>query len=122
MFKGFYLGTEVAIKRFSTKESSSFKAFLTELEIFMAIRGHPNIVTFLGGYQKGNYSFIVNELSKKGNLSDFIIKNKKIQLPTKRKLSLAIEIAQGINYLHLQSPPILHRDIKAENILICEGN
>ena len=50
MFKGYYLGTEVAIKRFNKKDEKSFKAFLTEIDIQISVRGHPNIVLFMGAY------------------------------------------------------------------------
>ena len=47
---GTYLGTKVAIKRFKNKDQSSFKAFLTEIDILMSFKGHPNIIMFMGGY------------------------------------------------------------------------
>ena len=34
------------------------------------------------------------------------------------RLNLALEVAQGINYLHSFKPPILHRDLKSLNILL----
>lgn len=43
-------------------------------------------------------------------------------MSTKKKIQLAIDIAQGMNYLHMQDPPIIHRDLKAANILIGEGS
>lgn len=45
------MGTPVAIKRFSNKIDISFKAFLTEIDILMSFKGHPNIVLFMGGYK-----------------------------------------------------------------------
>jgi serine/threonine protein kinase len=50
VFKGLYLGTEVAIKRYSNNDEKSFRAFLVEVDINLAIRGHPNIVLFMGAY------------------------------------------------------------------------
>ena len=36
-------------------------------------------------------------------------------------LSAALDVARGMEYLHAQSPPILHRDLKCLNILCSEG-
>jgi eukaryotic-like serine/threonine-protein kinase len=41
-------------------------------------------------------------------------------LPWETQLSFAIQATKAVNYLHSQSPPILHRDIKACNFLITE--
>jgi len=34
---------------------------------------------------------------------------------------LFIDVVKGINYLHSQNPPIIHRDIKLSNILLTKG-
>ena len=57
------MGTPVAIKRYECKKEHSFKAFLSEIEIFQSIRGHPNIIHFFGGYRNQKYCFIVTELA-----------------------------------------------------------
>jgi len=33
---------------------------------------------------------------------------------------MALDIAKGMNYLHTQEPPILHRDLKSLNLLVYE--
>lgn len=34
------------------------------------------------------------------------------------KLQIMLDIARGMNYLHMSQPPIIHRDLKSLNILI----
>jgi len=34
-------------------------------------------------------------------------------------INFAFQIAKGLNYLHTLDPPILHRDMKSENIFVC---
>lgn len=37
-----------------------------------------------------------------------------------RRLSILCDIARGVLYLHSQSPPIIHRDLKSDNILVSD--
>ena len=41
---------------------------MVEVEINLAIRGHPNIILFMGAYSSGKYSYVITEIAKKGNL------------------------------------------------------
>jgi chitin elicitor receptor kinase 1 len=34
------------------------------------------------------------------------------------RTAMALEIARGMNFLHIQSPPIIHRDLKSANVLV----
>ena len=70
------MGTIVAIKKFNNEDVKSYKAFLVEIDVNLAIRGHPNIIQFIGAFSQGKFSYVVTELGIKGNLFDFIIKNK----------------------------------------------
>lgn len=38
------------------------------------------------------------------------------------KVQLLFEIARGLNYIHSLNPPIIHRDIKPQNIFITSNN
>jgi serine/threonine protein kinase len=39
----------------------------------------------------------------------------------KRALGIALDVAQGMSYLHGHKPPILHRDLKSLNILVADN-
>ncbi|KAL8540123.1 hypothetical protein ACS0TY_001640 [Phlomoides rotata] len=39
-------------------------------------------------------------------------------LDEKRRLSMAYDVAKGMNYLHRRNPPIVHRDLKSPNLLV----
>eukprot|EP00347_Sterkiella_histriomuscorum_P021207 403334830 len=139
VFKGTYMLTPVAIKQFKNNDQASFKAFLTEIDILTSIQPHPNILLFIGAFKQGPYSYIVSDYAKNGNLQQFIKKRKfentnrrqslqidknseeNNEINIKLKIKWALEVAQGLYYLHNQEPQILHRDIKAENILVFEN-
>lgn len=113
-----YKGTlPVAIKELRNKTPESLKLFRREMEAAFFCH-HPNIVEFLGAAIKDVHSrpCIVMELMD-GNLRDFI-KHKNYQLPQKVIISIALDVAKGLSYLHGHYPPILHRDLKTDNILL----
>ena len=105
----------VAIKRPSEHPES--EQFL-EHEIAIHRRlSHPNIVVFLGELDESSSSEkgLVMELVLGGDLVD-MINNHKGPVSYSLQLTIACDIARGLNYLHEIN--ILHRDIKPDNILI----
>ena len=116
-----YKGTlPVAIKELRAITPESLKLFQREIDAAFFCH-HPNIVEFLGATIKDPHHgpYIVMELMD-GNLRDFI-KHENYQLPQKIIVSFALDIAKGLSYLHGHYPPILHRDLKTDNILLKGG-
>lgn len=116
-----YKGTlPVAIKELKNKTPESLKLFQREMEAAFFCH-HPNIVEFFGATIKDVYSHpcIVMELMD-CNLRDFI-KHKNYQLQQKVIISIALDVAKGLSYLHGHYPSILHRDLKTDNILLKRG-
>lgn len=60
--------------------------------------------------------WIVMELIDGGDLYNFLTSSP--PLSYFQQISFCIQIAQAVNYLHSQSSPILHRDIKSFNFLV----
>lgn len=84
----------------------------------MSSMNHLNVVKFIGVCSMP--PCIVTELCAEGSLSD-VIKNASSnasQLPWRRRLAMAIDAAEGLSYLHSQTPPIVHRDLKSANVLV----
>ena len=44
-----------------------------------------------------------------------------VTLPLKIKYDILLDVANGLNYLHHKTPPIIHRDLTAQNILLTES-
>lgn len=57
------------------------------------------------------------EWCRMGNLTNYLRKEN-IEFSWETAKSFAKDISQGINALHENDPPIFHRDIKADNILV----
>ena len=120
-------GSVVAIKEihsiFNEVSGEQFRAlkmkFLTECKRSSKLR-HPNIVRFLGiCLSQGARvpSLIMERLHC--NLTELLEQNAII--PLEIKLSILHQTLLGLRYLHTRAPPIIHRDLSSNNVLISKG-
>ena len=121
VFKTNYRGTEVAIKELLITKNScrhTLKLFKREISSLQLIL-HPNLVLFMGAIAEPNKLCIVTEYCSGGTLYNFL-QNKQNKISWKFRLRILYEIAITMNFLHLNKPQILHRDLKTSNILLTE--
>ncbi|KAF5473614.1 hypothetical protein F2P56_010214 [Juglans regia] len=113
-------GSEVAVKILMEQDfhAERYKEFLREVAIMKRLR-HPNIVLFMGAViQRPNLSIVTEYLSR-GSLYRLLHKpGAREMLDERRRLSMAYDVAKGMNYLHKSNPPIVHRDLKSPNLLV----
>ncbi|KAJ1485180.1 kinase-like domain-containing protein [Baffinella frigidus] len=88
-----------------------------EAEMQKSLR-HPNIVTFLDQFEEDETLNIVMEFAPFGTLKQQIAKLT-VPLPQGRVAWLFANAMEGLAFLHENK--ILHRDIKSDNVFICEG-
>ncbi|KAJ3839334.1 hypothetical protein F5878DRAFT_679064 [Lentinula raphanica] len=116
VFIGKFKGRKIAISEFRGQLSAMD---IKELKLLGGFN-HPNIVRFLGVSIPENTRdtpvMIVSELCTNGDLFDYI---RNVNPPPLHKvLNIMLDIARGLEYLHLRKPSIIHRDCKSSNILI----
>ncbi|OAY71093.1 Receptor-like cytosolic serine/threonine-protein kinase RBK2 [Ananas comosus] len=112
-------GEVVAIKRLNRGTSDErTKNFLTELGITVHVN-HPNTAKLIGlGVDGGMH--LVLQLSPHGSLAN-LLHGSKSKLNWDVRYKVALGTAKGLEYLHEKCPRrIIHRDIKAANILLTE--
>lgn len=85
----------------------------------MAILRHPNVLQLFGCSLTAQAIWIVSELCSLGSLRQLLDDNEK-SLSIDMRLGLALQVAEGMTYLHNQEPPIIHRDLKSHNIFVHE--
>ena len=84
-----------------------------ELELLRSVQ-HPNIVDFLASWATPEKVVFVTEIVESGNLQRFY-RTHRIRLRVVKKWGR--QVLSALSYLHSRQPPIVHRDIKCENIL-----
>lgn len=113
-------GSEVAVKILMEQDflAERFNEFLREVAIMKRLR-HPNIVLFMGAVTQPPNLSIVTEYLSRGSLYRLLHKpGAREILDERRRLSMAYDVAKGMNYLHRRNPPIVHRDLKSPNLLV----
>ncbi|XP_047045592.1 putative leucine-rich repeat receptor-like protein kinase At2g19210 [Lolium rigidum] len=113
-------GIQVAVKLRSHSSNQGVKEFLAEAQILTRIH-HMNLVTMIGYCKDGEYMALVYEYMSEGTLQEHIDGSNRSGacLPWTHRLRIALESAQGLEYLHKGcNPPLIHRDVKATNILL----
>ena len=91
-------------------------SFLRECYHCSSLR-HPNIVRFIGVYYPGKDSLLPTMLMElmDDSLTNYV---KKPNIGMKRKASILYDVSLGLSYLHGYDPPIVHRDLSPNNILM----
>ncbi|XP_042484216.1 probable serine/threonine-protein kinase WNK6 [Macadamia integrifolia] len=92
----------------------------SEVHLLKSLK-HKNIIKFYNSWvdEKNNNINIITELFTSGSLRQYSKKHKKVDM--KAVKGWARQILMGLDYLHSHSPPIIHRDLKCDNIFI-NGN
>ena len=120
VFRGTWNGTEVAIKTYFRSQdlsnSDTLRDFESEVQVLTTIR-HPNVLQFFGCVVSGPGLSIVTEFMHRGSLFG-ILGDQKVEIDPRRRLKMALDIANGMNCLHNSDPPIVHRDLKSPNLLV----
>ncbi|XP_070958009.1 serine/threonine-protein kinase WNK4-like [Oncorhynchus clarkii lewisi] len=93
--------------------------FSEEVEMLKGLQ-HPNIVRFYDSWKdncKGHKCILlVTELMTSGTLKTYLKRFKEMKLKLLQRWSH--QILKGLHFLHTRTPPIIHRDLKCDNIFI----
>ncbi|RHZ16142.1 hypothetical protein DYB31_000414 [Aphanomyces astaci] len=116
VFSATYKGQRVALKR------QAYGAhILRELSILKQI-DHPSLLRYIGSceytHQDTKEVWILSEFVGGGDVSKYLKGKKSPHLTWKETVQIALDAADGLRYMHEKG--IIHRDVKAANMLLDE--
>ncbi|KAH9741551.1 putative leucine-rich repeat receptor-like protein kinase [Citrus sinensis] len=115
-------GRVVALKklhRSETEELAFLESFQTEARLLSQIR-HRNIVKLYGSCLHYKCMFLIYEYMERGSLF-CVLRNdvEAVELDWTKRVNIVKSMAHALSYLHYDcKPPIVHRDISSNNILL----
>ncbi|XP_067264450.1 cyclin-G-associated kinase isoform X5 [Chanodichthys erythropterus] len=117
---------DYALKRLLSHEEEKSKAIIQEVCFMKKLSGHPNVVQFCSAASiskeesdTGQAEFLILTELCRGQLVDFVKKvEQKGPMSCDTVLKIFYQSCRAVQHMHKQSPPIIHRDLKIENLLI----
>ena len=116
--------TEVAVKRVqpgddTIEEGRAFnrKYVVGEIAALKAI-DHKNIVKIYHSTRKDGYIYMFLEYCEQGSLQKFV--KEELTLSEVTCISFIKDLSEAVRCLHEKKPPIIHRDIKPDNLVVTE--
>ncbi|ETW03280.1 TKL protein kinase [Aphanomyces invadans] len=134
IYRGVFAGEEIAIKKClpdKVNNHAAMESFMLEIKL-MSKLDHPNIVRFVGVawttlvqlkmlteyMPRGNVRMLLQDVKKNGRSLPWVVSSATRDMPS--RLRIAANVAEALVYLHLNDPPIIHRDLKSSNVLLSE--
>ncbi|ESQ30269.1 hypothetical protein EUTSA_v10012125mg, partial [Eutrema salsugineum] len=122
VYHGNLTDTQVAVKMlFHSSADHNYKHFKAEVELLLRVH-HRHLVGLVGYCDDGDNLALIYEYMANGDLKENMSGKRGGHVLTwENRMQIAMEAAQGLEYLHNGSiPPMVHRDVKTTNILLNE--
>ncbi|KAL6232629.1 hypothetical protein BDW75DRAFT_217341 [Aspergillus navahoensis] len=114
---------KAVLKRVAVPDKSALANMRTEVETMKKLKGHRHIVKYIDSHasqlKAGGYEvFLLMEYCAGGGLIDFMNTRLQNRLTEPEIIKIFSDVAEGVACMHYLKPPLLHRDLKVENVLI----
>ncbi|KAJ8920099.1 hypothetical protein NQ315_011754 [Exocentrus adspersus] len=118
-------GKDYALKRLLAADEEAKNNIMKEINILKKVSGHPNIVQYLSAsfidksqttHNQSEF-LLVTELCPGGSLVE-ILQARTTALDVDTIIRVFYQTCRAVLHMHSQVPPIVHRDLKIENLLI----
>jgi len=115
VFKGLFLGVEVAIKVVKKELATDIEDFVKEFTTMYQVRS-PNVISLFGAILEPKLCLVM-ELAHMGSLYN-VLRNPTFNSSWESTFDFGLEAAEGMAFLHSLQPPLLHRDLKTLNLMV----
>ncbi|HEY0752781.1 MAG TPA: protein kinase [Ktedonobacteraceae bacterium] len=111
--------TQYAIKEYLVAGANGKAQLEHEAQVLSHLH-HPNLPAFLSAFDENGRYYVILGYIEGNDLTDYlrVVRQKNEPLPIARLMEWLLSICDAVAFLHSQRPPIIHRDIKPDNIRI----
>ncbi|CCF55543.1 hypothetical protein KAFR_0A01040 [Kazachstania africana CBS 2517] len=122
-------GNLACLKRVMVPDENGLNELRNEVNVMRKLKGTPNIVQYYDSNASrrhdGNPGFevlLLMELCPNNSLLDYMNQRLTTKLSEKEILKIMYDVTLGISQMHYLQKPLIHRDIKIENVLVDSSN
>ncbi|CCK72164.1 serine/threonine protein kinase AKL1 KNAG_0J00820 [Huiozyma naganishii CBS 8797] len=123
------IGDLVCLKRVMVYDEAGLSEMKNEVNVMKQLRGKPNVVQYYDsnatrnrGANGGFEVFLLMEYCPNKSLLDYMNQRLTTKLTESEILNIMYDITLGVSQLHFLDNPLIHRDIKIENVLVDHNN
>lgn len=118
IYKGEKGGETVVLKEVAASNTREVPSLLSEKTLLERL-DHPGLVGFRTFFTENNHYYLVVDYVPGEPLSSQL---QRTPLPSVEEvIDWAVQLCEIFTYLHAQKPPIIYRDLKAENVVLHDG-
>ncbi|XP_039048176.1 AP2-associated protein kinase 1-like isoform X1 [Hibiscus syriacus] len=116
-----HVSKQYALKHIICNDHESMELVVKEISVMKSLKGHPNVVTLYAhtilDMGRTKEALLVMDYCDKSLVSVLEARGA-AYFEKKQILTIYLDICNAVFAMHCQSPPVAHRDLKAENILL----
>ncbi|WWD01252.1 hypothetical protein V866_008194 [Kwoniella sp. B9012] len=114
--------TEHCLKRIAFEDDAVWVDVKKEIEVMKSLPPNPHLIQYLGSAHSrlptgGHEVFILMEFCSGGGIIDLLNKRLRDRLKEIEILNIFTDVCEAVAAMHHLSQPLLHRDLKIENVL-----
>ena len=118
-------GDIACLKRVIVHDENGLNELRNEVDVMRKLKGAPNVVQYydsnasrLHNNSTGFEILLLMELCPNGSLLDYMNQRLATKLSEQEVLKIMYDITLALSHMHYLAEPLLHRDIKIENVLV----